>query len=75
MFILFSTETKRFHWITGYGCSCCDDIYGHIKDSGLLTEGDARAVKRALRGFLEANPDIITESDKEKVFAKIKKQK
>ena len=75
MLVLYSSETKVFHWVTGYGCACCDNLYNHLKDSSLMVSGDAKELKRALRGFLDAHPDIITEAEKEKTFSKIKKQK
>lgn len=75
MFALFSSETKKFYWVSGSGCECCDDQNRNVKDVSNLTEGSEGELKAALRVFIEHNNGIITDDEKQKIFSKIKKQK
>lgn len=75
MFALFSSETKKFYWTSGSGCSCCNDQNRDVKDVSNLTEGSESELKSALRDFIGHNDGIITNDEKQRIFSKIKKQK
>jgi hypothetical protein len=74
MMALFSSETKTFHWLQSAGCSCCENLFSHVKSADDLVCGNERELKQALRSFLSQNPTILDNSEKERIFSKIKKQ-
>lgn len=75
MLALFSVETKKFYWVAGSGCSCCDDLARDVKSIDKMTEGSERELKQALRTFIAHNAGIVTDDELQKIFSKIKKQK
>jgi hypothetical protein len=75
MLALFSSDTKKFYWVSGSGCECCDDQIRDVRNVSNLTEGSESDLKSALRTFIEHNDGIVTDDEKQKIFSKIKKQK
>jgi hypothetical protein len=75
MLALFSPETKKFHWMSGAGCACCEENSSHVRSVRDLTSGDERALKQALCSFLTDAPNVVSEEEKQKIFSKVKKQK
>jgi hypothetical protein len=75
MLALFSPETKKFYWISGSGCSCCDELTRSAKSIEGMTEGSERELKQALRSFTAHNSGVVTDDEMQKIFSKIKKQK